>query len=250
MIVSNTNGVDLIATTDSVLEQNFSRFEIILKCNDQDISNLVQKYSGVKNIKLISQPDTGIYDAMNQAIVHCLGEYTFFLNVGDRFYDRQSLSYILANSSLRADVIYSSYIYRNCVNHYPKKITRGFFFRSALCHQAYFLKTEILKKHKFNLDFKVLADHDLLLRCQNTSSLTFEKINRPLAELALMGFSAENIKIKNYERKALEAEHFSYAEFLYFSIFNWLSMRALRNYMIRHTFFYNLYHRVKAWFYS
>ena len=194
--------------------------------------------------------NTGIYDAMNQAIVQCAGEYTFFLNVGDKFYDSQSLSYILAKSSFRADVLYSPYIYRDCIIQYPKNLTRGFFFRSALCHQAYFLKTRILKKHKFNLDYRVLADHDLLLRCQHSSSITFEKIDRPLTKLALMGFSANNVKIKNRERKALEIEHFSSTEITYFSIFTWLSMRPLRNYLMKNRVFYTLYNGIKNRFYK
>ena len=82
VIVSNTTDTDLVATVDPLLEQNYDNFEIIIKCNGQDTSNLVSKYSDFQSLKIISCSDTGIYDGMNQAIDYCVGSYTFFLNVG------------------------------------------------------------------------------------------------------------------------------------------------------------------------
>jgi len=246
VIVSNTIGADLDNTIDSVLQQKFTKFELIIKCNDQEISKVASKYSSIKNIKFISQADIGIYDAMNQAIDHCVGEFTFFLNVGDEFYDVHSLNYLQSNSSLKADILYSPYIYRDCIVEYPKKLSRAFFFRNALCHQSYFIRTSILQEYRFNLVYMVLADHDLLLKVQQASSVTFEKIDRPLSKLELMGFSAKNESVKISERKALEREYYSLFEVTFFSILSIISMRGLRNYLLQYNMFFNIYNRIKT----
>jgi glycosyltransferase involved in cell wall biosynthesis len=249
IIVSNVKGQDLIETIDSVLSQKFSDFELIVKFDGQEISSIKNSYKGFSNIKFITQSDIGIYDAMNQAIDHASGDYALFLNVGDKLYDSHSLGYVHSQSTLNADVLYSPYLYRQNIIQYPKKLSRGFFFRNALCHQSYFLRTKLLKTLRFNLDYRVLADHDILLRGQQSTDITFEKINRPIATLALMGFSAKNVKTKNYERKKLEFEHFSPWEFVYFSIFSILSLRSVRRHLVNYVLIYYFYNRIKNWFY-
>jgi glycosyltransferase involved in cell wall biosynthesis len=249
IIVSNVKGQDLIETINSVLGQKFSDFELIVKFDEQEISSIRNRYKSFSNLTFITQSDRGIYDAMNQALDYCVGDYTFFLNVGDKFYDSHSLSYIQTNSNLNADVIYSPYFFRENIVQYPKKLSRSFFFRTALCHQSYFIKTYLLKTFRFNLNYRVLADHDILLRCQRNTDITFEKIDRPITRLALMGFSAKNVKTKNFERKKIEFEHFSLAEFVCFSIFSIFTLRELRKYLMKNETLYHFYNGIKNRFY-
>lgn len=250
IIVTNVVNAKLKKTLDSALVQKFSDVQIIIKFNNIDISNFKSMYKKSDNLIFISSFDNGIYDAMNQALDLAEGKYVYFLNVGDEFYDKDIFSNIVEKSTLNADIIYSPYMYRNTVVNYPKKLTRSFFFRSALCHQAYFIKTNIIQKLKFNLTYKVLADHDLMLRYINQYNIKFERLNKVVSRVDLMGFSANNTHQKKLERKFLVSKHFTYQEKILFFTISFFSMKVLRDYMLKNPTIFKIYNKFKSKIYN
>ena len=111
IVVSLNPGERLKQTLNSILEQTYTDYEVIVKDGgSKDVSLDFLKEEGIlekhPQIRLIVQPDKSIYDGMNQAVSYVNGKYVQFLNCGDLFYDKTVLEktaeYI---KSKRMDVI-------------------------------------------------------------------------------------------------------------------------------------------------
>ena len=77
-------GQDLIDTVNSTLGQSYDCFEILVK-DGFSTDGSTEQLPEDERIRLIQKKDTGIYDAMNQAVEEALGDYLIFMNCGDRF---------------------------------------------------------------------------------------------------------------------------------------------------------------------
>src|SRR5690606_31398465 len=104
---------------------------------------------------IIVSPDTGIYDAMNQSLVYCSGEYVCFLNAGDKFSDDTILEKIafIARKSNYPDFIFGDIVSYEGISAvsskgrhitYRDKLSRFYLFRKMICHQAWFVKRKLL----------------------------------------------------------------------------------------------------------
>ena len=88
-------GNDLLYTVAETLNQSYKNFEIVIKdgfSSDGAVENLPMD----SRLRVIRKKDTGIYDAMNQAIEEAAGEYLIFMNAGDTFYAETTLEEIAA----------------------------------------------------------------------------------------------------------------------------------------------------------
>jgi len=114
----------------------------------------------------ISEPDKGIYDAMNKGLAKATGEWINFMNAGDVFFDRNVLSTVFTQDVGDAQVLYGDSIAR-----YPSFQT----WRKALppedlwkgmicCHQAIFLQTNLIKNEGFKPGLYFSADYEMIVR--------------------------------------------------------------------------------------
>ena len=150
-------------TMRSVLEQDYPDVEYIVVdggSKDGTIS-VVQRYE--KHItRWISEPDKGIYDGMNKGIALATGEYLLFMNADDVFADAHVLSRVAAllGDSREADVVYGNWITATEHGEYPgmpqplESLPRKW----VLCHQATFVKTDLLKSHPFDFSLRYVGD--------------------------------------------------------------------------------------------
>jgi len=159
------NSRDFIEQTIlSVINLNFEDFEyIVIDGGSNDGTVEILKNYQDKITIWISESDNGIYDAMNKGINLAKGDWCYFLNAGDSFYDNNILQNFKLQLNTDQDVVYGSI---NCItksNSFvlkPKpleKIVDSMIF----CHQAVFVKKTILDKYKFNINFKIAADFNL-----------------------------------------------------------------------------------------
>ena len=141
--VSLNAGSLMKETIDSVLQQTFTDYEIIIKdggSTDDTLSYVPQD----SRIRLIQKADTGIYNAMNQGIKEARGRYLLFLNCGDKLYNE----HVLENVSKIVECEKNSIIYGNRYTKelgvvlYPKKLKKLHFHDSTICHQASFIARE------------------------------------------------------------------------------------------------------------
>ena len=85
--VSLNSGPKLLETVTNALKQTCRDFEIVIKdggSKDDSLSKVKDLNSPF--VKIFEEPDSGIYDAMNQAVKYASGDYVLFLNAGDKFY--------------------------------------------------------------------------------------------------------------------------------------------------------------------
>lgn len=108
---------------------------------------------------IVSEPDNGIYDAMNKAMGLASGDFLLFLGADDHLISFDIISKVVANIHNLSSVYYGN-VFRNSRN----DIYKGHFgkFKISLeniCHQSIFYPREVYKKYKYNLDYKVYADY-------------------------------------------------------------------------------------------
>jgi len=161
-------GDDLITTVNSVLRQTFTDFEIIVKDGYSNDSSL-DKLPKDDRIKPVRKKDTGIYDAMNQALGLVSGKYLLLLNAGDILYDSSVLQKISDEIKKFPEfgLYYCDYKTTSIDKrvYSPKKLNSFNLFRNTLCHQCCFFETKKFNATgSFNIKYKVLADYDFLLR--------------------------------------------------------------------------------------
>lgn len=157
---------DIEKTILSVINQTYTNIEyIIIDGSSTDGTlDIITKYKKQISI-IISEPDKGIYDAMNKGIALATGDWINFMNAGDTFYNNTVLEDIFSNNNYPADIIYGHVEYDYGFTKVIKKpapinsITRYMGFS----HQSTFVKTNIMKDHPYNLHYKIIADYDFFL---------------------------------------------------------------------------------------
>ena len=163
------NSKNLIEITiKSVLEQDYPNIEYILidgVSNDGTIEKIKKYHNQITHF--ISEPDKGIYDAMNKGIFFANGDWINFLNAGDRFLSKHTISELVSNIKKTSDIVYGSVgiIYPNfCRIENPgnlKNLWRGMQFS----HQSAFVRTELLRKNLFNIKYKIISDFIFFYYC-------------------------------------------------------------------------------------
>lgn len=152
-------------TICSVAEQRFESVEyIVIDGGSTDATlDIIKRHEA--DIDLwISEKDRGIYDGMNKGIMRASGRYLLFLNADDTLVD-EGVLFRLAQS-LEAgedpDVVYGKWRLETEHGTYPgapldiAQLPR----RWCLCHQATWVKTELLRQHPFDLTYKYVGDFE------------------------------------------------------------------------------------------
>ncbi|MBR4269476.1 MAG: glycosyltransferase [Prevotella sp.] len=172
IITINFNNLEgLRKTIDSVLSQTWHDFEwIIIDGGSTDgskelIEDTANKLTASDYNPLsfwCSESDSGIYNALNKGLSHCRGTYINCMNSGDEFYDNQTLEKLFSTSH-NSDIIFGNsfhYSKENAfISHYPESVDLYFLYHSNICHQAMFVKTELLKASPFDEQYRICADY-------------------------------------------------------------------------------------------
>ena len=165
---------ELPPTLDSVSRQTFHDFEyLIIDGKSGDNTVKIAQGSGIR-MTIISEPDKGLYDAMNKGMRKAKGKYLIFLNAGDAFHSPETLSEIATTAEANGypDIVYGQTQLVNSSHEFvgmrhlsaPKHLTFKSFSRGMLvCHQAFVAKREIAEP--YNLRYRFSADYEWCLRC-------------------------------------------------------------------------------------
>lgn len=199
IITINYNNKDgLRKTIESVIHQNFKSFEfIIIDGGSTDGSfEVIQEYK--KYIDYwVSEPDNGIYNAMNKGIAKAQGKYCNFMNSGDCFANNDVLKHVFTNGN-EADII--------CGNTYwtkwtepPKEITFDSLFNGTICHQCAFINRRLLLKYKYDEKLKIVADRKFFLQSLIFENCSYQAINIDIVIYDLNGFSSHNRVLSDLE---------------------------------------------------
>jgi len=162
-------------TIKSVIGQDYTNIEYILidGMSSDDSLAIARRYSDHIDI-LISEPDRGIYDAMNKGVSLATGDLVNFMNAGDRFFCSQTVSKV-GNISDNSDLIYGDTLiefpdYRTRKKAgSPSEICRG----NICSHQSLFAKRGLLAAHPFILQYRIHADYEFMLWAINQGAKAY-----------------------------------------------------------------------------
>ena len=160
------NAVDVIEKTIlSVINQTYSNIEyIVIDGNSNDGTvDVIRKYAD-KISKWVSEPDNGIYDAMNKGTDLATGEWINFMNAGDFFVNNHVIENLLPVFGEKHDVIYGDTIFVNDGNKKGQKAYERENAMPSFCHQSSFISTLLMKRYHYDQSFIIAADTDFFDR--------------------------------------------------------------------------------------
>ena len=194
IIIVVFNGAKTIGRTiESVLGQTYKNLELLI-IDGGSTDGTIEILENSKSDKLFftSEPDKGIYDAMNKGIEKASGEWIFFLGDDDHFFNDNVLQSIFSNPGTEN----VDFVYGNVKSEYYKKLYDGKFdyeklLQKNISHQAIFYRKNIFSKiGLYNLNYKTHADWDFNLRCFENEEIKIKFENSTVAEFGKGGVSS------------------------------------------------------------
>lgn len=233
IIIVCYNAVNTISQTiHSVLAQSFDNYEIIIK-DGGSTDGTLDKVPSDNAIKVISEKDSGIYDAMNQALKYAQGEYIHFLNCGDRYFTLDVLEKVHEHimglvPMASASIIYGDYQRKSIDIKQPSKMTEFSLFKSPINHQTMFFYSECFELcGNYNLDYRICADHDFTIRALHNNIL-FSHISITICDYEGDGVSEKYRKKALKEYKMLIKKNYKVMQRFLFNTLIILSLKPLR----------------------
>lgn len=203
IITINYNNLEgLKRTVESVVNQTWKEFEyIVIDGGSTDGSTAYIQSQDDKIDYWVSEPDKGIYNAMNKGIAKAGGKYVVFMNSGDSFISLNTLQ-LCSNFiyNYQADVFYGQIkidnnLYEETIV-YPSKLTLAYLKNMVINHQAcFFLLDTLLKFKGYSEEYKLAADYHYYLKLYVNGN-TFHPILFPTVKYDVNGISS--LQMDNY----------------------------------------------------
>lgn len=194
-------------TIQSIVGQTYDNLEyLVIDGGSTDgTQRIVEKYAE-RIAVFVSEKDQGIYDGMNKGIASATGDYLLFMNAGDYFADEdvvKDVARFISSEATDADAVYGDTLNELEYGTYPVRYDAALLgTKMCVSHQAIFVRTELLRSHPFNLQYRFAADYEQL------SSLfleerSFRHIDRTIAVLEM----TDGATYQHYQESA--DEHFT-----------------------------------------
>lgn len=209
----------LESTVQSIAGQEFTDYEYIIVDGGSTDGTLgiIRRYE--PNIsRWVSEPDTGLYDAMNKGLQMARGQYVWFMNAGDRIYNAHTLETIFKAHTANADVYYGDALFfdnsgrdlglRSQITPHrlPSALTwRDFRHGMVVCHQSFIVKRALAPP--YNLAHPYSADVDWEIRCLKNAH-TIVNVQAVLSRYLTGGFSKKNQRKSLLDRYLVLQKHF------------------------------------------
>lgn len=214
--INYNNAEGLEKTIRSIVEQSNTQFEyIVIDGGSTDESkNIIERYSTQINY-WVSEPDKGIYNAMNKGIMAAKGEYLLFINSGDMLYEIDTLEKIFS-TPFTTDLIYGD-LHRRFPDgredfvQMPNHININHMLYATLTHPTTLIKRSLF--HKYGLyreDLKIVSDWAFFLHLIAFTNVPRQHIPITIATFAMDGFSTANEGLAMQERDRVIKESFSF----------------------------------------
>ena len=218
--VNRNNASGLRRTLTCLSQQSFVDYEqIVVDGNSSDGSQAILTDPTLKVDRCVSEPDSGVYDAMNKGIKLARGDYLLFLNSGDHFVDRGSME-VAIRAMNDSDIQYFDLMVREYVESdiaaehiktYPDRIDFSYMAVDSLPHPATFIRADLFSQYgPYDQTLRICSDWKqfLLWICRYNCSYTHHAI--PLSVFYLGGLSGDP---RNREALLAERRHVLHTEF-------------------------------------
>lgn len=219
-------------TLDSVQAQTYCNIEhlIIDGVSKDKTLSMVRAYQhknevgeSAHDIVVYSEPDKGLYDAMNKGIDRATGDYLIFLNAGDVFPSAETLEYVegsVGEGETLPGVLYGDtdivdndgrFLRHRRLSPPAKLSWRSFKWGMLVCHQSFYARTDIAKKIHYNLDYHFSADVDWCIRVMRESArlgLSLRNVNTVVTNFLDGGMTTQNHRASLKERFRVMCDHY------------------------------------------
>ena len=208
-------------TIQSVVFQTYRNVEYIIVDGGSTDNTLdvVHKYQE-RISKVISDPDKGLYDAMNKGIRMATGDYLCFLNAGDELHENETLQKIVFTLKGKElpDVIYGETAIVDEEGHFlhmrrlstPEHLHWKSFKEGMLvCHQAFFARRELALANPYDLRYRFSADFDWCIRIMKQSK-NLHNTHLTLIDYLNEGMTTQNHKASLKERFRIMTKHYGW----------------------------------------
>ncbi len=260
IVVCLNAGEKLYKTIESILRQTEKDYEIIVKdggSTDGSLEKLLQN----DKVRLYQQKDTGIYDAMNQAVKYAGGEYLFFLNCGDYFYNETVLAAVKKSieagegmkektlKQKRGDIFYGNIreAKTGAVVQSNPVIDEFACYRNVPCHQACFYGRELFARRGFKTCYKVRADYEHFLWCvyEKKARTVYMPITVALYEGGGFSETRENERVSKQEHAKIIKQYMSPAKAMKYRLILFLTLAGVRKKLAKNPKTAEIYNRMK-----
>ncbi len=205
-----------------------------------DTMSLVTAYAkeSAHPVRYVSEPDKGLYDAMNKAIGMAAGRYILFLNAGDQFHSATTLEDVMAKAGEsdytvlygETDIVDDD---GNFIRHRrlqaPKRLDSGSFKKGMLvCHQSFYALTALARQEAYDLSWRFSADFDWcirILKAGERQALKSMNTGIILTDYLNAGLTTRNHRSSLIERLRLMAHHYGWLTAL--AMHAWFVVRAV-----------------------
>lgn len=180
-------------TIESVLKQTYKDFEYLIidgLSNDSTI-DIIKSFKDPR-IKLISEKDKGLYDAMNKGIKLASGDVVGLINSDDVLYDENIFQTVIDNYDSNTDILHANVAYYNedfskLIRDYkPGNKTKDYWCGA---HPSMYIRKEVYDKiGLYNLDYKIVADYEFMIRC-NINNIKYKYLDTYFVKMRYGGKS-------------------------------------------------------------
>ena len=232
--VTYNAGAVLEDTIQSVITQTYRNVEYIIvdggsKDHTLDIINRYREHIHT----LVSEPDKGLYDAMNKGIRLATGDYLCFLNAGDELHEDDTLQLMVHSitGTELPDVLYGETAIVDEEGHFlrmrrlsaPENLNwKSFKDGMLVCHQAFFPRRELAEP--YDLRYRFSADFDRCIRIMKKSH-TLHNTHLTLIDYLNEGMTTRNHRASLHERFRIMCRHYGYLSTL--ARHAWFALRLL-----------------------
>lgn len=210
VITINYNNKDgLRHTIESVVNQTCKDYEfIIIDGGSTDGSVDIIKQYDSDITYWVSERDNGVYHAMNKGVAQAHGDYLIFMNSGDCFHASDVLSSV---GGYQEDIICGKVLKGDATRpsgHNKPTISLVDLMRGSLPHQAMFIKRELLVKHPYDENYKILSDWKFCIETMIFDNCSFRNIDTIVADYDTTGISTNSNGLLPKEREVILKELF------------------------------------------
>lgn len=177
---------------DSIVAQTYKDYEVLVMdgCSTDETIEIIESYPD-ERIKIASEPDKGIYDAMNKGILKSKGEWLYFLGSDDYLFAPDVLEKVSKELSGKYDVVYGEVD----APQLPQECKGEWTYDNILanrCHQAIFYRRTVFKEiGLYNLQYRLWADWDLNYRWYCCPTIRHQYVNMKIAYYSDGGISSK-----------------------------------------------------------
>ena len=276
IVVCLNAGEKLRETIESIRNQTEHDYEIIVKdggsTDEVTVRYIKDNLEGTAvsdgTVKLFTEKDTGIYDAMNQAVQHAQGNYVLFMNCGDSFYDEHVLEKVREQigqtgkkrrtqdaQTMRDSQTIPRYVfYGNIYEQQTDTLVQSnpniddfACYRNVPCHQACFYDAGLLREKNFDTAYAVRADYEHFLWCYYIAhaETVYMPITVALYEGGGFSESRENEKRSQREHREIVGKYMPASMVCKYRLIMLLTLAPLRTWIARNSVTAGFYQTIK-----